>query len=243
MTTAPLEVPDRTAAFRAQWRSQNVGPRYQGWLHFAFTTSGALAAVVFAASRLHDVRGWEWLVLPAGFLVANVAEYLGHRGPMHHPTAGLRLLHRRHSLEHHRYYTHERMAAESHVDFKMVLFPPVMLVFFLGALATPIGAAAYFLVSPNAGWLFGCVGVGYFLTYEWLHWSYHQPADSVIGRLGLVRVLRRHHTLHHDPAHMQRANFNITFPVADALFGTRESFHAGTAHELRDETDVMETPR
>ena len=35
-----------------------------------------------------------------------------------------------------------------------------------------------------------------------------------------VATLRRHHAAHHDPARMTRWNFNITFPIADAIVGT-----------------------
>ena len=35
-----------------------------------------------------------------------------------------------------------------------------------------------------------------------------------------MQTLRRHHTRHHDLALMGRWNFNITFPIADWLFGT-----------------------
>ena len=38
--------------------------------------------------------------------------------------------------------------------------------------------------------------------------------------LPFMAALRRHHTLHHDPARMGRYHFNISFPVCDRLFGT-----------------------
>ena len=76
------------------------------------------------------------------------------------------------------------------------------------------------LTTANVARLFVATAVGYFLTYEWLHFAYHQPPDSAVGRLGLVRALRRHHTIHHDHAQMQKHNFNITFPICDTIFGT-----------------------
>jgi hypothetical protein len=102
----------------------------------------------------------------------------------------------------------------------MVLFPPVMLLFFLGGLALPIGLALFAVFNANVGWLFAATAVGYFLSYEWLHFAYHQPPDSFIGRLPFVPRLRRHHAAHHDQRLMQRWNFNITFPIADGLLGT-----------------------
>ena len=68
--------------------------------------------------------------------------------------------------------------------------------------------------------MFAATAISYFLTYEWLHWSYHQPESSFVGRLWLVRRLRGHHTIHHDLRRMTEVNFNITFPIADAVFGT-----------------------
>jgi hypothetical protein len=213
-------IPPDVEAFRAQYRATEMGPWYSGWAHLAFTSAGSLLSIAWAVSSLRDVTRWEWLVIPAGFLTANLGEYLGHRGPMHRPRRGLRLLFERHARQHHRFFTHEAMEYAASRDFKMVLFPPVMLFFFIGCLATPIGLALALLWSRNAGWLFAATAIGYFLSYEWLHFSYHFSVDSWVGRLPFMAALRRHHTLHHDQAQMGRCNFNITFPICDWLFGT-----------------------
>lgn len=213
--------PSEVRAFRARHLERHVGPRYSGYLHLATTSLGSLAAIAFAISRVDAPTTAELLSLPIFFLIANLGEYAGHRGPMHHRAKNaLAILFDRHAQQHHRYYTHDMMAADSPRDFQMVLFPPVMLVFFLGVLALPIGLVIGLVGTPNLGWLFGATAVGYFLLYEWLHWSYHQPPTSLVGRNPLVRILRRHHTIHHDLARMTTANFNITFPIADKLFGT-----------------------
>lgn len=206
--------------YRDEFRKVGIGDGYSGWGHFAFTTLGSLAAIAFAASRLEDVQRWEWSLIPVYVLIANLAEYFGHRGPMHHRRRGLGLLFERHTLSHHRFFTHRTMACDSSRDFKIVLFPPVMLAFFIGGIATSIGTAAYFLLSANAGYLFAVVGISYFLLYEWLHFAYHQPDASVLARLPGVAALREHHRRHHDPALMTRWNFNLTFPIGDLLMKT-----------------------
>ena len=213
-------IPADVSAFRAKHRARHIGPRYRGWLHFGTTTVGALAAIIVAIVMVDAPTPAELLAVPISFLIANFGEYLGHRGPMHHRRRGLTVLFERHARQHHRFYTHDAMAAESPRDFQMVLFPPVMLVFFLAMLAFPIGALLHELISPNVGWLFGATAMTYFLTYEWLHFAYHLPPDGWVGRRRLVRVLRQHHTLHHDQRRMTHTNFNITFPVADWVFGT-----------------------
>jgi sterol desaturase/sphingolipid hydroxylase (fatty acid hydroxylase superfamily) len=214
-------VDDSVEAFRLAYRRDEIGAGYSGWGHFALTTFTSLAAIAFAASRAHAVRPIEWLTVPLTFCVANVGEYLGHRGPMHHSRRGLRLLYRRHAGQHHRFFTHESMRCASSRDFKMVLFPPVMLAFFFGGLAAPIGALLYLVAGANVTWLFVATNTSYFLAYEWLHLAYHLGDDGLVARVPLLPLLRRHHTLHHDPRLMSRCNFNITFPICDRLFGTR----------------------
>ena len=163
----------------SQASRQIIGSRYNGWLHFATTSIGSLAVIAFAISRVSHPRWWELACVPAFFLIANLGEYFGHRGPMHHRRRYLADHLRAPHAQHHQFYRHDAMAAETPRDFQMVLFPPVMLVFFLGGLAAPIGLLLGLLATPNLGWLFAATGVSYFLTYEWLHWSYHQPDDFV----------------------------------------------------------------
>lgn len=206
--------------FRDAWRADNVGPGYRGLVHLATTSTVALGGAAIALAGLRDVRPVEWLVLPIGFLVANLAEYLGHRGPMHRRRRALDILFRRHTLQHHGFFPHDDMAASSSRDWKAVLFPWYVVLFFLGAIAAPIAVVVYFALGENAARLFAALALGYFVLYEWLHLAYHQPDDSWVGRLGVVRALRRHHARHHDPRRMTEGNFNITFPIGDALFGT-----------------------
>lgn len=214
-------IPPNVLKFREEFRAKEYGPHYAGWAHFAFTSGVSLGVIALAVFRLSNVTALEWLTVPASFLLANAAEYFGHRGPMHQARRGLGLLFRRHTQQHHHFFTHDSMAYESSRDFKMVLFPPVMLLFFLGAIATPIGALFFLVFSRNAGWLFVATGMAYYLSYEWLHFSYHLPEDSWVGRLPFMAALRRHHTAHHDLARMGKWNFNITFPLCDWLLGTR----------------------
>jgi hypothetical protein len=214
-----VELPAKVAEFRERHRTRNIGPRYNGWLHFATTTLGAASVIAFCAWRIDAPTTLELAMIPVIFLFANLVEYLGHRGPMHHRGKALAILFDRHAQQHHRFYTHDAMESESHRDFQMVLFPPVMLAFFLGGVA-PIGIALAALTTANLGYLFVLTGFAYFLTYEWLHWAYHQPVATRIGGSPLIARLRRHHLIHHNPEQMTRVNFNITFPIGDWLFGT-----------------------
>jgi hypothetical protein len=211
---------DAVTAFREQYRRQHIGKRYSGLAHLSFTSGACLAAMAFSASRLHGVTPPEWLAVPLTFLFANVAEHAGHRGAMHHPRRGLGLVFERHTRQHHRFFTPERMQFDGVRDYKAVLFPPVLLMFFIVCFALPVGLPLALLTSANTGWLFALTAIGYFLNYEWLHFSYHTPPDSRLARLPGMAALRRHHTYHHDQSLMTHYNFNITYPIADRLFGT-----------------------
>lgn len=213
-------IPEKVATFRARLRAEVIPRRYSGWLHFAFTSCVSLALVGSAAATVRAPHWWELMTVPATFLFANFVEYRAHRGVMHHLVRPFGLVFQRHTPSHHHFYTHDAMAADSPRDFYMVLFPPVLLLFFFGLFALPVGLLLAWLTNGNIARLFVATAVGYYLTYEWLHFAYHQPADGWIGRRWLVRRLRAHHMLHHDLARMQKWNFNITFPICDTLFGT-----------------------
>ena len=141
--------PAEVDAFRAAYRGTEIPPRYSGRAHLAFTSVATLAVVGGCLAQLSAVSAWEWLALPAVFLYANLAEYWGHRGPMHRPWRGLRSIYTRHTLQHHRFFTREAMAFDGPRDYRAVLFPPLLILFFLGAMALPMWLLLYLFASPN----------------------------------------------------------------------------------------------
>ncbi len=209
-----------TAQFRARQREE-VPSWYSPHAHLLGTNVLALSVIALAAAQLHQVQPWQWLTIPLTFLYANLSEYLGHRGPMHHRYRGLGLIHHRHSVVHHRYFNHRNMAFDEARDFKAVLFPLILIVFFFGLFGTPVWALLYTLFSANVAWLFVATAAAYFLNYEWLHFAYHCREEAWIMRVPGFRRLRQLHLEHHNPKHMSRCNFNITYPLCDHLFGTR----------------------
>ena len=205
---------------RRTFRERRIGPSYSGPLHLATTISISLLVALASAAMLEDIALLEWLTIPATFLYANLSEYLGHRGPMHHKTRFLTKVFERHSIEHHSFFTSEVATFDSSQDYKAVLFPPILLIFFIGAFAIPVGALLYWLISPNVCFLFVLTAVLYFLNYELLHFAYHADPHSWLGRLPFMGRLRQHHITHHDRQLMTSYNFNITYPICDRLFGT-----------------------
>jgi hypothetical protein len=214
-------IPDSVAQFRAEYRHDKIGRYYSGPAHFLFTTVGCLVIIGACVSAIHSPRLLEWTTVPLTYLFANFVEYSGHRRFMHRPRRLVRAVYQRHTIEHHHFFTHEAMPCESTRDYKMVLFPPLLLVFFFGLFALPVGALLSLLATPNVARLFVATAIGYFLHYEWLHFVYHLDPTSAVARLPMVGALRRNHERHHELALMGRYNFNLTLPIFDVLLGTR----------------------
>ncbi|MFC1689493.1 fatty acid hydroxylase family protein [Pseudomonadota bacterium] len=206
--------------YREQFRREEIGKAYRGGVHLAFTSLVSLAVLALCIASLDQVKPLEWLTLPAVFIYANLVEYLGHRYPMHHPVRGLKILFFRHTKQHHRFFTHKEMTFADSRDYKAVLFPPEMIVFFLGGFGVPMWLILYYTVSANVAWLAVAMALGYFLNYEWLHFAYHCDPGSRIGRIPGLQTLRNLHLHHHDPRLMTHFNFNITYPIADWIFRT-----------------------
>ncbi len=206
--------------FREVYRREHIPRGYRGWLHLLFTFGIGGAALLACLLELQAVRPLEWLAIPVAFLYANLAEYWGHRGPMHHLTRGLGAIYERHTRQHHRFFTDDSMPVDELRDLRAVLFPPVLMTFFITAFALPAWLLLAAIASPNVAWLFVATSLGYFLNYEFLHLAYHLPPGHPLARLPLIGRLKQLHQIHHDPRQMAHVNFNITYPIGDVLFGT-----------------------
>lgn len=212
--------PEPVARFRERYRGEEIPPGYRPFAHLAFTFGGGTLALVACLLQLREVQPLEWLALPLSFLYANLAEYLGHRFPMHRPYRGLGLIYKRHAGQHHRFFTDQAMAYQEWRDLRAVLFPPLLVLFFFGGFGLPAWFALEWLASANVAWLFVATAIAYFLNYEVLHAAYHLPDGHPLAGLPLVRRLQWLHRRHHDTRVMARVNFNISYPICDWLFGT-----------------------
>ena len=108
-------------------------------------------------------------------------------------------------------------------EWRAVLFPPFASVGFILA-AIPPALIIGWLWSPNAAYLIIALMAGYYLMYEGLHTLSHvdDAKHPYLTRIPLVNTVRRMHREHHNLSKMQTTNFNLTFPISDALFGTSD---------------------
>jgi hypothetical protein len=214
----PAAIPD--AAERTRARALHDLPRfYSPYLHLLGTVGIGVATVVVASLSIHRVRPAELLVVPFELLLSNLFEWRAHKHVLHHRQWPLATLYERHTPVHHVIYRYDTMAIRSVEELRLVLIPAAG-VAAVAAVAAPLAFGLARLLTPNCGWLLLATAGFYVATYELSHLSYHLPEDSLVGRLGLVRVLREHHRRHHHPALMQRWNFNVTLPLFDWLLRT-----------------------
>jgi len=215
-------ISQRQIDFRNEYRSRIIG-WYNGYFHIALIYAMGAAVLYVYISHIHNVTALEWLTVPLTFLFTNIFEWAVHRFVMHRPVniKGLRAVYERHTLNHHQFFTDHEMRFRDDKDWRVTVFPPYALVVFT-LMSIPPAAILGWLFSPNVGWLFITVTTGMYLIYEFMHFCCHVDENSFVKYLPLVNTLRRHHTAHHNARLMMEVNMNLTFPIADWLFGTSD---------------------
>ncbi|HEY6098358.1 MAG TPA: sterol desaturase family protein [Anaeromyxobacter sp.] len=204
-------------------------PRYSPVAQLAAITLGSLA-VIWVSLRLASPPSARDLAGVAVFLVlGNALEWHLHRDLLHRRTRPLQILYVRHTPQHHALYVPDDLAIHGPRELRFVLLPAYA-VFLLLAVAAPIPIALAWIGERNLALFFVATAAAYLLAYEWLHLVWHLPAESAVGRLAVVRRLRRHHALHHTPQLKSRWNFNVTFPLWDLVRGTYWRPARATAH-------------
>lgn len=211
---------EKQVSFRQQYRDST--PKwYRGELHLAFTLSFTVGVIVYCALQLENTTGLEWLMVAPIFLFGNYIEWAAHRYLLHRPTKAFRAVYKRHVATHHRFFTHEDLSFNDHKDWRALLFPPFAPVLFVLS-ALPIALVVGNFWSANAGYISMITMAGYFLMYEAMHTASHIENSKLLDNFPLLNTVRRMHVIHHHPALMQTKNFNLTFPICDALFGTSD---------------------
>ena len=222
MELAVSSMTERQRQYRANYRRRVAG-WYNGWLHVIIIYIIGFTALYVYASNLHQVRWWEWLTVPAAFLMCNFFEWAVHRYVMHRPSRvpALRAVYNRHTLMHHQFFTEEEMRFADHHDWRVTFFPPYALVTFT-LMSIPGALILGWLISPNVGWLFISTTTSMYLIYEFMHFCCHVGDNWFVRNMPFVNTIRRHHTAHHNQSIMMELNMNLTFPVMDWVFGTTD---------------------
>jgi len=215
-------ISERQAGFRKEYRSRIAG-WYDGYIHVVVIYAMGAAAFYIYLNHISNVLWWEWLTIPVTLGFCNMFEWWVHKYIMHRPIniRGLRSVYERHTLNHHQFFTDDEMRFRDHKDWRVTFFPPYALVVFI-LMSIPAALFLGFVVSSNVGWLFMASTSGMYLTYEFMHFCCHVDENWFVRNMPFVNTIRRHHTAHHNARLMMETNMNLTFPVADWLFGTSD---------------------
>lgn len=205
------------APLRRQLRASTPAS-YRWWAHVGLVAAFTITGIVLARVQIEHAGTAEGLFLLATLVFLNFGEYATHRWNMH----VLRLphvVHYRHVVEHHGFFSDREMGIESLDDLRWVLFPPWALPLLVVSVA-PFAWLLWCIAPAGWAWLFLLAVLLYYGAYEILHAMAHLPEGHPIGGRPWVRALTRHHRIHHATTLMDRYNFNFVVPLFDAVFGT-----------------------
>ena len=213
---------ERQASFRREYRSRIAG-WYNGYFHVAVIYLMGGAALFYYIRHIEAVAWWEWLTVPIAFLLCNIFEWVVHRHVMHRPidNPGLRAVYNRHTLNHHQFFTDQEVRFRDHRDWRVTVFPPFALVTFT-VMSIPPALVLGLLISANVGWLLIATTTSMYLIYEFMHFCCHVDENWFVRNCPFVNTIRRHHLSHHNTRLMMERNMNLTFPIADWMFGTSD---------------------
>jgi hypothetical protein len=161
-----------------------------------------------------------WCVtgLLAGIVFASFFEWVLHRYVMHRPVWRFRYAFQAHAVVHHKTFKadhtyHLQDEKDKHT---------IPMAWWNGPVLIALGVLPFLAISWALGqWMFVLGGliafIGYYGTYEYIHWCMHLPKARRIEKPKLFRLLNGHHLLHHRYMHK---NFNVVLPLADLCLGT-----------------------
>lgn len=209
---------DQILSRREQFREKYLNSfPYSGYGHW-FLTVVLIAGVVLFGGYLLSWPGFSFF----GLVFYSLFEYFYHRFPEHRRIKGFFSLYRFHTLEHHQLFDQDHMEVDSHKDFAMILFPPIVTLFLLVIYFPLLAFILFFLTSSIllSFSFFVALALGY-LFYEIVHFASHHSESSIFYRIPVLAPLCRNHRKHHNWTKMSKSNFGIITTAWDYVFRSR----------------------
>jgi 4-hydroxysphinganine ceramide fatty acyl 2-hydroxylase len=164
----------------------------------------AMVSAYYALKFLDQKWTDLMVLLPAGWIVFTLVEYLLHRFVFHFNPSN--------PSQEKLQYTIHGVHHEFPRDKDRLVMPP---------LVSMVLAVLFFyifrLLFGNSGWLIFTGFVGGYSSYLVLHYAIHRYKPP----FEFMKFLWRHHSLHH--YHSTESAFGVSFPLWDWLFGTMPS--------------------
>lgn len=222
------------SVFRSRIRLKKIPKLYWGPGHLLFNASLLFSTLIYYSTKIKLPTYLELSPYLLIILIGNLAVYFIHKYPLHGRYWWNSYAYSNHTKTHHVFYTQNNITLKSSKDWYTMFFPPEIALAFV-LLLHPL---FYFILKPfiglNATYAFMSATSMYFILYEIVHFCSHLPSDHFMMKFSLLRLMRRHHQLHHDPKLMGKYNFCIVFPLFDILMGTYITDKEYTEHTGRE---------
>lgn len=129
------------------------------------------------------------------------------------------MFYKRHTGDHHSFFSETHLVPESHKDWRVTLFPS-WLVVVMSIFASSLGLVTARIFGEPWGLILSASLVIGYLSYEFFHFCDHLPANHFLTKLPWIGHMRQLHKLHHRRDLMHSRNFNVTLPLMDWIMGT-----------------------
>jgi sterol desaturase/sphingolipid hydroxylase (fatty acid hydroxylase superfamily) len=214
-----------TETLRNGYRSSVIPPRYNGRLNavmnIAVCVTLALAGAFLLVANMSVLAAASFV---AGILVFNFFEYAFHRWISHRKRALFMKSYRRHTGEHHGFFSNGNMTSADIRDLHVTIMPTITIVVYFVLFSLMFSLPLYVLRGVGEAAGFSCAVAISLLQLDILHFYYHLDDRSLLSRtlnrFSYFRFLKHSHTVHHYREKMHSGGFNITHPLFDFLFGT-----------------------
>lgn len=198
--------------------TDSIPANYKPWLHKTIPTAVGFFILLYCCLLIT----WGVWMIPVAVLALFGFlgfEWMVHRYILHRQTFPLQDIHHKH-INHHLLFSEDTMEMRSNRETYLVMMPLIAILAVL-LFISPLIACLYFSFGFDCAGFVLALMILFFLSYEWLHYSYHLPVDSVIGGSKFLARLKQHHRRHHSWNNMKKYNFNVTIPLFDWILGTK----------------------
>ncbi len=165
---------------------------------------------------MHQIL-WQTLGFLGGVVYCSLFEWTLHKYVMHKPLKFFRYPFQAHAMTHHgKFKSDYTYQLQNEADKKTVPMAwwnaPAIWALHIGPVL-----GVQWLIGKPIFWGVMVAMIGYYTTYEYIHWCMPIPRKRNIERSGIFFRLNGHHVLHH---RYMGKNLNVVLPLFDLVFGT-----------------------
>lgn len=185
-----------------------------------FNLGVLLAITIYFLMQVNAPQALEFITFPIMLIIGSFTVWAFHKYPLHRRYKIFPYAYKKHTVEHHNFYTFKDLEISSFREIPYIMFGVLDVIGF----ALFFIPGVYFTVSSifpdNVANMIVASCSGYFLIYEIFHTISHLPKEHFVLKVSYLRFMWNHHRIHHHQKYMHKVNFNIVLPLFDWIMGT-----------------------